>query len=57
MKTNFLAALPFLMVAAIALAPSRERGHQHGCESQVFASRDPGRPGWRRIGVSLAELE
>ena len=59
MKINFLAALPFLMVAIIplALSPVNAAADERGHESQVSASRDPSRSGWRRIGISLAELE
>ena len=37
MKINFLAALPFLMMAAIPLAPSPvNAATTRGCESQVL---------------------
>ena len=58
MKINFLAALPFLMVAAIPLAPSPVNAATNAAaRAKSFASRDPSRSGWRRIGISLAELE
>ena len=62
MKINFLAALPFLMVAAIPLAPFPVNAVPSAAANAAARAKSlppeiQSRSGWRRIGISLAELE